>query len=107
MIEGLAEENQRQAETIQQMRDEIAVLKGEKAKPKFKSSKMDEETDKAKDGETGGETGDGEKKKRPGSAKSSKTAELAIHEERVISPEAPVPPDRDSRDTGISSFRVW
>jgi len=104
MIEGLAEENQRQAETIQQMRDEIAVLKGEKAKPKFKSSKMDEETDKAKDGETGGETGDGEKKKRPGSAKSSKTAELAIHEERVISPEAPVPPG--SRFKGYRDFVV-
>ena len=34
LIEALAEDNQRQAETIQQLRDEIAVLKGEKAKPR-------------------------------------------------------------------------
>lgn len=99
MIEGLVEENQRQAEAIQQMRDGIAVLKGEKAKPKFKSSKMDEETDKAKDGETG----DGEKK-RPGSAKRSKTAELRIDEERIIAPEAPVPPG--SRFKGYRDFVV-
>ena len=88
MIEVLAEENQRQAEAIQQMRDEIAVLKGEKSKPKFKSSKMDEETDKAKDDEAE----DGEKQKRPGSAKSSKTAKLAIQEDRIISPGVPIPP---------------
>jgi hypothetical protein len=29
LIEALAQESQRQAETIQQLRDEIAVLKGE------------------------------------------------------------------------------
>ena len=77
MIEGLAEENQRQAEAMQQMRDEIAVLKGEKAKPKFKSSKMDEETEKGQDDEAGDD-----EKKRPGSAKRSKTTELTIHEDR-------------------------
>ena len=37
-LEHLLEENGRQAEIIQQMRDEIAVLKGQKAKPKFKPS---------------------------------------------------------------------
>ena len=36
IIEMLREANQRQADDIQQMRDEIAVLKGEKARPKFK-----------------------------------------------------------------------
>jgi len=35
-IEHLLEENRKQAEGIQQLRDEIAVLKGQKAKPKFK-----------------------------------------------------------------------
>ena len=88
MIEVLVEENHRQAEEIQQMRDEIAVLKGEKAKPKFKSSKMDEETDKADEDEAGA----GEKKKRPGSVKRSKTAELTVHEERVISPDPTLTP---------------
>lgn len=100
MIGELVEEVQRQGEVIQEMRDEIAVLKGEKAKPKFKSSKMDEETDKAKDDEAE----DGEKQKRPGSAKSSKTSEMTIHEERVIPPVAPVP--AGSRFKGYRDFVV-
>ena len=44
-LEHLLEENRRQAEIIQQMRDEIAVLKGQKAKPKFKPSGMETETE--------------------------------------------------------------
>ncbi len=89
MIENLQEEIQRLKEQAQQMRDEIAVLKGEKAKPKFKSSKMDENTDKD-DGDVGqGEKA--EKPKRAGSAKRSKTAQLQIHEECVIAPMMPVP----------------
>lgn len=86
MIESLQEKNQCLESNIQQMRDEIAVLKGEKAKPKFKSSKMDENTNK-NDDEDNDQT-----KKRPGSAKRSKTVELTIHEERVIPLEAPAPP---------------
>lgn len=100
MIEALVEENQRQAEELQRMRDEIAVLKGEKAKPKFKSSKMDEKTDPA----GGDEADDGEKKKRPGSDKRSKTAELIIHEERVIAPDTAVP--ARSRFKGYRDFVV-
>jgi hypothetical protein len=86
MIDSLQEENQRLKSNLQQMRDEIAVLKGEKAKPKFKSSKMDENTNK-NDDEGGDHT-----KKRPGSAKRSKTVELRIHEERMIPLEEPAPP---------------
>ncbi len=85
MINRLREENQRLESNLQQMRDEIAILKGEKAKPKFKSSKMDENTNKNDD------EGDAHTKKRPGSAKRSKTVELTIHEERVIPLEEPVP----------------
>lgn len=35
LIEVMAGDNQRQAETIQQLLDGFAVLKGEKAKPQF------------------------------------------------------------------------
>lgn len=86
IINRLQEDNQRLEGNIQEMRDEIAVLKGEKAKPKFKSSKMDENTNKNDD------AGDNDTKKRPGSAKRSKTIELTIHEERVILLEEPAPP---------------
>jgi hypothetical protein len=99
IIERLMEENQRQAETIQQMRDEIAVLKGEKGKPKFKSSKMDQKAGK-KDDDIDGE----DKKKRPGSAKRSKTGELVIHEEKVIAPQEAIPPD--ARFKGYRDFVV-
>jgi len=75
-IEYLLEENRRQAESIQQMRDEIAVLKGQKAKPKFKPSGMETETepdgdpdgrdDEDEDGDSDdGDDGDGTDRKPP------------------------------------------
>ena len=90
LINNLLEQNQNQAEEIQQMRDEIATLKRHKAKPKFKSSKMDENTGNDDDDKL--DQAD-EKKKRAGSAKRSKTANLQIHEDRVIAPAEPVPAD--------------
>ena len=82
LIEQLFQENSRQAEVIQQLRDEIAVLKGEKAKPKFKASGMEDGADQdststPKDDDT---PGGNIPNKRPGSAKRSKTKHLAIHE---------------------------
>lgn len=89
-IEHLLEENRRQSEIIQQMRDEIAVLKGQKAKPKFKPSGMQTETETEPDGDPDGrededsDSGDGDgtnrKPQRPGSSKRSKTQQLEIHE---------------------------
>ena len=107
LIEALARENQRQAETIQQLRDEIAVLKGEKRKPTFKPSGMDEETTPdappPEDGAAGTE-GDGPPKKRPGSHKRSKTHRLTIHQDLPVPPAQPLP--AGSRFKGYRDFVV-
>jgi hypothetical protein len=71
-----------QQEMIQQLRDEIAILKGQKPKPQIKPSQLEKNP-------TGNE---GEKRKgfdgkRPGSGKRQKTKELIIHEEKKIKPE--------------------
>jgi len=85
IIESLQERIQCLESNLQEMRDEIAILKGEKPKPKFKSSKMDENTN------TNDDDND-QTLKRPGSGKRSKTLELTIHEERVVPLEEPAPP---------------
>lgn len=68
-----------QQEQIQALKDEIARLKEQKAKPKIKPSKLEKGAEKKK-----GEDVDG---KRPGSLKRSKTAELRIDQTVIISPE--------------------
>ena len=117
-IDELLQALQRAHEQIQQLRDEIAILKGQKARPKFKSSKMDQGTDKDKDKNDGpgdgpdGGAGDGSgaspqdagKSHRAGSAKRSKTAALQIHEERVIAPALPLP--AGARFKGYRDFVV-
>ena len=104
-IEQLLEENRRQAEQIQQLRDEIAILKGQKARPQFKPSGMEtaSEPDDDADGEpeSGGERPPG---KRAGAAKRRKTAQLTIHETRKVPPQAPVP--AGSRFKGYRDFVV-
>jgi cell division septum initiation protein DivIVA len=110
-IEQLLEENHRQAERIQQLRDEIAVLKGQRAKPKFKPSGMDRETERG--GEADGwderdsgsdEGGKRQSRKRPGSSKRSKTQHLTIHETRKVAPTVAVP--KGSRFKGYRDFVV-
>lgn len=96
LIEQLAQENSRQAELIQQLRDEIAILKGEKTKPKFKPSGMDEkagsDTDSDDDNDTNDDcSGSSSPKKRPGSQKRHKKKTLPIHETRVIAPQGEIP----------------
>ena len=108
-IEHLLEENGRQAEIIQQMRDEIAVLKGQKAKPKFKPSGMESGADET-DGNGDSDDGDGDgadrktRKRRPGSSKRSKTEQLVIHETIKVAPRAPIP--QGSRFKGYRDFIV-
>ncbi len=106
LIEHLIQESIRQAEVIQQLRDEIAVLKGEKAKPKFKASGMEDETDQGADSAPKeGDTPDGKASgKRPGSAKRSKTKGLTIHEHIKIPP-VETPP-AGSRFKGYRDFIV-
>lgn len=81
IIESLSETVQRQDEQLGCLKDEIAILKGEKARPKFKPSGMAQ----AIDGKPTPDAGE-DQKKRAGSKKRSKTQQLVIHEERVIRP---------------------
>jgi hypothetical protein len=81
LVERLLEIIQQQAEQIQQLRDEIAILKGLKPRPKIKPSRLEDDQAKAK--YQGG--------KRPGSAKRSKNAELKVTDE-VLLPVVDAPP---------------
>ncbi len=100
IIEELAVTVQSQEEQIQQLKDEISILKGQKKRPKFKASKLDEKAgEKGKDGDSASGS-----KKRPGSSKRSKTAELKIHEEKTIPPAEAVP--AGSRFKGYRDFVV-
>ena len=84
-----------QQEALQQLRDEIARLKGQKPKPTIKPSKLEQGLqDEQKDAGTG---------KRPGSLKRSKTEELQIHETKIIRPEG-IPPR--SRFKGYQDYVV-
>ncbi|MCG5526535.1 hypothetical protein LRB11_16655 [Ectothiorhodospira haloalkaliphila] len=100
LIERLTEKTQQQDEAIQQLRDEIAVLKGEKGRPKFKPSGMESQDDNQKNSK--GKQGDSDK--RAGSSKRSKTSRLTIHEECPIAPIQPLP--AGSRFKGYRDFVV-
>ena len=67
-----------QGEQIQALRDEIARLKGQKPKPQIKPSQLGKPTPDGSEGE------DKKSGKRPGSEKRSKTAELRIHDVKVL-----------------------
>ena len=67
-IDALLEALQRANSEIGHLRDEIAVLKGEKVRPKFKPSKMHESTDKTDAQSCDASSKDGDKVKRAGSA---------------------------------------
>ena len=71
-------------EEIQRLKDEVAEAKGEKKRPKFKPSKLDQKAGKEEEQASA----DAE---RPGPRKRSKTAQLTVHEDRVIQPEEPLP----------------
>ena len=83
-----------QQEQIQELRDEIARLKGQKPKPKIKPSTLEKEPR--------GMRKTGIEQKRPGSAKRKKTVELKTHEEIVEAENVP----KGSRFKGFEDFTV-
>src|SRR4051812_17616029 len=62
-------------ESVQQLRDEIAILKGQKPRPTIAPSPLEQPSPPLPDGE---------KKKRRGSAKKPKNAQLTITQEQRI-----------------------
>ena len=81
-------------ETVQLLRDEIAILKGQKPRPNIAPSRLEQPP-------TATSPPDGQK--RPGSAKSAKKAQLIITQERLI----PFPdPPSDSVSKGHEEYLV-
>jgi hypothetical protein len=78
LVVALLEVIRQQGELIQQLRDEIAILKGQKPRPRIQPSRLEQTPppDPAKPPEP--------PPKRPGSSKRSKNAELTIHEDKRV-----------------------
>ena len=93
-------------ECIQELQDQIAGLKGEKGKPKIKPSRLEpkekDPTEQPNSLENPGS--DSQKKKRPGSKKRRKTAQLTIHETKVIPPAEEIPPGSEFK--GYQDYTV-
>jgi hypothetical protein len=70
-------------EQIQLLRDEIAVLKGQKPRPKIPPNRLNQNPDFSEKNNTGNSDGG----KRPGSAKKNKTKTLEVNEIRKVHPE--------------------
>ena len=108
-LEPLAQDPLRLTELIQQLRDAIAVLKGETPRPTFKPSGLEEETDPDADPDGNGAAEGDPPPKRPGSAQRSKTQPLTIHPEHVIAPTQPLPPGarfKGDRDCVVPDIRI-
>ena len=79
LVVALLEVIHLQQEQIQELRDEIARLKGQKPKPKIKPSILEKGPGSKDNKQSEG--------RRPGSLKRSKTGEIKIHETVVIRPD--------------------
>ena len=97
-MQQMATRIQQQDEEIALLKDEINILKGEKKRPVFKGSQLDEKTESDKALKYSDKT------KRPGSDKKKKTSRLIIHEDQVIKPKQAIP--EDSRFKGYRDFVV-
>src|SRR3981189_1418578 len=99
--EGLIEIILRQHEQELHLKDEVAVLKGEKKRPKFKPSRMHEEAGNACAPDRQQQT---KPARRRGKPSRSKTAQLKIDCEEIIEPAGRIP--RGSRFKGYRDFVV-
>lgn len=79
IVSELIDYIKQQGDMIQKLKDELAELKGQKAKPKIKPSNLDKKAAPGRKNIQG--------QKRPGSKKQSKTKHLEIHEDKVIQPD--------------------
>jgi hypothetical protein len=75
IIRELLDRNQQLEEIVLQLRDEIAILKGQKPRPKIKPSSLESDTPPSQQQGPKKEKPD----QRPGSEKRSKNVELTIH----------------------------
>lgn len=94
-------------ECIQELTDEIARLKGEKGKPKIKPSRLEPERkaqSQEEETKTEGSQEQQGKKKRPGSQKRQKNANLIIHETKIIQPPSEIPPGSEFK--GYQDYTV-
>ena len=80
LVERLSEIIQGQAEFIQRLKDEIAILKNLKTRPKIRPSRLDEQSGPERKNTST------EDKTEATSRKRSKTASLEIHETQIIPP---------------------
>lgn len=85
IVEQLIKQNQKQREEIAILKDEVRILKGEKKRPKFKPSKLDDSTnDDNSAADSDLEENNSQKKKKQRRNKKH----LTIHTEKVRKPDA-------------------
>jgi hypothetical protein len=101
--EKMLEENNRLWEDNARLKDEVAILKGEKKRPVFKPSRMNQDAGKVADTGQTDPDGSAKKTKRAGSAKRSKTCQLKA-EDLIVNPEEVIP--HGSRFKGYQDFTV-
>ena len=99
--DGLIEIILRLQEQGLHLKDEVAVLKGEKKRPKFKPSRMHEEAGKAGAPDRQQQAKPGRRRGKPSR---SKTAQLKIDGDEIIQPTGLIPPG--SRFKGYRDFVV-
>jgi hypothetical protein len=75
IIQVLLDRNQQLEETVLQLRDEIAILKGQKPRPQIKPSRLESDTPPSQQDSSPKEGS----AKRPGSEKRPKNSQLTIH----------------------------